>query len=315
MKFNKLYLFYLVVTFTLVVLHSYAVETEEFVIEYVHWNASIRVDVDLPKTKTLVTGINVEKLMKRYFLDYDQLELGHGSMLQNVVYGWERYIRLPELKLNRIVRMYIGVYKSHKEAVKRGILSFETESLGFMYKSRSGDKYELIRPAHCMVQLQDKAYVKNNVFIFLVIFSGPYDNDEILDSILDGIESGIDGVITLGDTVEIPIIDDAALPDEITFSDDETMMFPVKVIEPNNRNYEFHVEGRYYSLDDLFSPEKIPIQWDQTNGLQIQQNVPMETALIEGTVANELNVLSELWIRKIKINAPEESAVSHFSSM
>jgi len=273
--------------------------------------------------RPLITGIDVDKLLRRYISDYDKFlrepmgVFGNGIVIELYVKRDPNdrlkgidgtSILLPENQ--RFIKMTIGAHPSHRDAIiaptrvlEQGIprlIPPDENDPGYISWdcSSNSDTFEHYR------------FVRDNVYIAIQL-SKLFDPPSFVKRLDNDLKNGGEGIMK-GDKPAPPIIEGNDFPGDVVQWNEGKSQLKLNAYDPNKR-----VFYAVMWLEDINRPITYPnmrinnqemppqVSWNPPGIVEFTKHTPFNRVVeLNAVAANDLCVVSEIWKKKVLIKTP-----------
>ena len=264
----------------------------------------------LAEPETLIVGVDVDKLMKRHLPDYDlfyRSSMGPGA--DGILFRW-RIRNWSTPRDRKFVRMSVGVFSSHREALLAADRYLRTMAAVLMLVPRSPDD-----PTYLAWNIPGSGdvpgtFVRDNALITIQV-ADELDPPAFIKAIDTDLKEGAEGVLK-GTKVEPPTIVDPGFPSSFSPKKGDKAVASLGVSDPNDRPtyrrmwvHEFQIPHSWLNriFYMIFSrPEQPRVAWYDTDEVVIEPHGGPITVELHAIAANDLCVVSHVWSKSFQLS-------------
>ncbi len=274
----------------------------------------------IESNRPLITGIDLDKVFSRYLADYDAFERSPmGPYEDGIVWKWRvkpdpkdpetRYFwgkKRSEPYYQRFVRLTIGVFPSHRDA----IIAIPETDIQEVPRLNPIDPDDPGFVSWNSMNPNQFSFIRDNVYVAIQIDES-LNPQEMAKQLDRDLKNGAEGIFK-GKTVVRPIIDGSDFTDQVSFWVKGKTTAALRAIDPDKRELigNVWVNDINRSLAIPVDETNVPIiTWIRPDLVEIKHRGQVSRAAeVCAIVVNDRCVVSEVWKKIVTFSVPKSES-------
>ncbi|MFH1741041.1 MAG: hypothetical protein ABIH23_18725 [bacterium] len=273
----------------------------------------------LMEPETLIVGVDVDSLIKRYLPDFDLFRksmMGPGP--DGITFEWQipmlPYSNVESMRRvwstprdPRFIRLNIGIFPSHREALLASAEHFMgIQAVPKIVQPSPEDPtyvaWTIPGPRGDVPRL----FVRDNALVTIQV-ADELDPPTFVKALDKDLKEGAEGVLK-GTKVEPPVITDPGFPYSFSLAAGQKGAASLRVSDPNGRPtyrmlwVEKHDIPPSKPNTDFPHPEPPQVAWGESGLVTIEPRGGPVTVELRAVAVNDLCLVSELWSKSVRLS-------------